>query len=288
MTPELLWNCACGTGEGPLWSATEQALWFVDIPGQRLLRYTPATARREEWPTPFKPGLVTLATGGGLVVGLGHALARFDPATGEFTPFCEVEADRPTNRINDGTVGPDGRLWFGTMDDTEVAQSGALYSWDPHQGLVRHDDGFGVTNGPAFSPDARTFYLTDSFTRTVFAFDHHEGRLSNRRVFLEIEAEAGFPDGTTVDAEGGLWMGLWEGWATRRYTPDGTRTHEIKLPVGNVTKVALGGRGLRTAFVTSACGGLSPDALAAQPLAGALFAFAAPVAGQPARLAELG
>ncbi len=288
MTPELLWDCACGTGEGPLWSEAEQALWFVDIPGHRLLRYTPATAAREEWPTPSKPGFVAIAAGGRLVVGLAHALARFDPANGSFAPFCEVEADRPANRINDGAVGPDGRLWFGTMDDAEVAQSGALYSWDVARGLVRHDDGFGVTNGPAFSPDARTFYLTDSFARTVFAFDHADGRLSNRRVFLELEPEAGFPDGTTVDTEGGLWIGLWEGWAARRYGSEGTRTHEVRLPVGNVTKIAFGGTGLRTAYATSACGGLSAEALEAQPLAGALFAFAAPVAGKPALMAELG
>ena len=281
MTPDLLWDCACGTGEGPLWSAAEQALWFVDIPGCRLLRYTLADDRREEWRTPSKPGFVALAAGGGLVVGLAHALARFDPANGTVTPFCDVEPDRPTNRINDGIVGPDGRLWFGTMDDAEVAQTGALYSWDRVRGLVRHDDGFGVTNGPCFSPDARTFYLTDSFARTVFAFNHADGRLSNRRVFIELEDGAGFPDGTTVDAEGGLWIGLWEGWASRRYSPDGRLTHEMRLPVGNVTKIAFGGAGLTTAFVTTAVGDLAGPALAAQPLAGGLFAFAAPVAGVP-------
>ena len=281
MTPDLLWDCACGTGEGPLWLAAEQALWFVDIPGCRLLRYTLADDRREEWRTPSKPGFVALAAGGGLVVGLAHALARFDPANVTVTPFCDVEPDRPTNRINDGIVGPDGRLWFGTMDDAEVAQTGALYSWDRVRGLVRHDDGFGVTNGPCFSPDARTFYLTDSFARTVFAFDHADGRLSNRRVFIELEDGAGFPDGTTVDAEGGLWIGLWEGWAARRYSPDGRLTHEMRLPVGNVTKIAFGGAGLTTAFVTTALGDLAGPTLSAQPLAGGLFAFAAPVAGVP-------
>ena len=158
---------------------------------------------------------------------------------------------------------------------------GALYSWDRAQGLAPHDDGFGVTNGPCFSPDARTFYLTDSFARTVFAYDHHEGRLSNRRVFVELEDGAGFPDGTTIDAEGGLWIGLWDGWAVRRYAPDGTRTHEVRMPVGNVTKIAFGGADLRTAYATSACGGLDAEALAAQPLAGGLFAFAAPVTGLP-------
>ena len=288
MTPDLLWDCACGTGEGPLWSAAEQALWFVDIPGCRLLRYTLADDRREEWRTPSKPGFVALAAGGGLVVGLAHALARFDPGKDTFTPFCDVETDRPTNRINDGVVGPDGHLWFGTMDDAEVAQSGALYSWDAAQGLVRHDDGYGVTNGPCFSPDARTFYLTDSFARTVFAYDYHDGRLSNRRVFIELEDGAGFPDGTTVDAEGGLWIGLWEGWAARRYAPDGTRTHEVRLPVGNVTKIGFGGPDRRTAYVTTAHGGLTGTALAAQPLAGALFAFEAAVPGLPPHAIALG
>ena len=286
MTPTLLWPARCGTGEGPVWCDVDQCLWFVDIPGHRLYRYTPASGAQESWPVPQKPGFVVPAEDGRLVVGLAHALAHFDVATGTTTPFVDVEPDRPTNRINDGIADATGRLWFGTMDDAEVAQSGALYSWDVARGLIRHDDGFGVTNGPSFSPDGKSFYLTDSFARTVYAYDHADGVLTNRRTFLTLEAEAGYPDGTTVDEDGGLWIGLWEGSAVRRYATDGALTHEVPVAARNVTKIGFGGTDRRTAYVTTACDGLSEDALANEPHSGGLFRFDAPYAGLPHRRAR--
>ena len=35
-------------------------------------------------------------------------------------PLLSPEPERPGNRINDGHVGPDGSLYFGTMDDDEL------------------------------------------------------------------------------------------------------------------------------------------------------------------------
>ena len=286
MTPTLLWPSDCGTGEGPVWCDVDRCLWFVDIPGQRLHRYTPASGARDSWTTPQKPGFAVPSNGGGLVVGLAHALAHFDGATGVFTPFADVEGDRPTNRINDGIADAHGRLWFGTMDDAEVARTGALYSWDVERGLVRHDDGFGVTNGPSFSPDGKTFYLTDSFARTVYAYDHEDGVLANRRTFLTIEDATGYPDGTTIDEDGGLWIGLWDGGAVRRYAHDGALTHEVPVPALNVTKIGFGGPDRRSAYVTTARDGMAEAALAAQPHSGGLFVFDAPYAGLPHRRAR--
>ena len=281
MTPTLLWQSDCGTGEGPVWCDVHKCVWFVDISGNLLHRYSPESGAQDSWTAPQKPGFVVPTNSGVLVVGLAHALAHFDPATGDFTPFADVESDRPTNRINDGIADAQGRLWFGTMDDAEVAQTGALYSWDIENGLIRHDDGFGVTNGPSFSPDARTFYLTDSFARAVYAYDHDDGVLTNRRTFLTLEPEAGYPDGTTVDEDGGLWIGLWDGGSVRRYSADGTQTHEVPIPSRNVTKIGFGGAGRSTAYVTTARDGVGQTALAEQPSSGGLFSFETAHTGLP-------
>lgn len=283
MTVECVWDAGCVLGEGPVWHAG--ALWFVDIKARRVHRLGEDGARAP-WDTPDQPGFVLPAVGGVMVVGLPHALVRFDAEAGAFAPVVAVEPERASNRINDACVSPDGALWFGTMDDGEAAPTGALYRW-AEGGLTRHADGVAITNGPAFSPDGRTFYFTDTLARTVYAYDHAEGALTRRRVLIAIEAGAGWPDGTTVDAEGCLWVGLWGGWAVRRYSPVGVLLETVRLPAANVTKIAFGGANLRTAYATTARKGLNAAALEAQPLAGGVFAFGVDTPGMETPRARL-
>ncbi len=115
----------------------------------------------------------------------------------------------------------------------------------------------------------------------------HDGRVTGTRLFAQIEDGAGYPDGPVVDAQGCLWVGLFAGWAVRRYDPAGKLIGVVPFPVANVTKVAFGGPDLRTAYATTATKGLSTAERAAQPLAGALFAFDPGVAGLPAHLARV-
>ena len=283
--PACVWDTACELGEGPVWDAERGMLWLVDIKRREILGLGPGDARAR-WPAPDQPGFALPAADGGLVVGMPDGLHRFDPATGAFAPLAPVEADRPGNRLNDGSVAADGTLWFGSMDDGESAPTGALYSWRKNS-LARHDDGIAITNGPALSPDGRTFYHTDTLARTIYAFDQADGVLSNKRALIRIEDGAGWPDGTTVDAEGCLWVGLWGGWAARRYAPTGELLGSVRFPVANVTKVAFGGPDLRTAYATTGAKGLGAAERAAQPLAGGLFAWEADVPGLPSSRAQL-
>jgi sugar lactone lactonase YvrE len=199
------------------------------------------------------------------------------------------EADRPGNRLNDASVGPDGGLWFGSMHDAEEEDSGAFYRLDREGRAVRLIDGIRITNGPVLSPDGRIFYHTDTVAGTIHAADVAEdGSLSNRRVFARIDPADGHPDGTIIDSEGCLWIGLWGGWRARRYAPDGSIDTEVRLPASNITKVAFGGPDLRTAYATSARAGLDDAARAAQPLAGGLFAFRVDVPGLPGNEIRIG
>jgi sugar lactone lactonase YvrE len=63
--------------------------------------------------------------------------------------------------------------------------------------------------------------------------------------------------------------------------------HTQQLPVANITKIALGGPDLRTAFATTARQKLSPQDLEKQPDAGGLFSFEVEVPGLPCPLASL-
>jgi xylono-1,5-lactonase len=267
-------------GEGPVWVARDEALWFVDILGEQVHRYQPSSGEHHAWPAPGKVSFIVPIRGGGYLVGLKTGLYRFDSDSGAFTHFATVEAHLPDNRLNDACVDRDGVLWFGSMDDLERDATGTLYRLTSDGRPLAQDCGYIVTNGPAFSPCGRLLYHTDSSNRVIFVFDRSpSGDLSGKRVFARVEADAGYPDGTTIDAEGCVWVAMWRGWAVRRYSADGKLLLTIPFPCANVTKIAFAGEDLRTVYATTASCGVAAADRAAQPRAGDLFSFRSPVPG---------
>ncbi len=281
-TAECAWSIQTECGEGPVWSAAEGAVWFVDIKGPRIHRFEPATGRKRSWEAPEAVGFLVPAAGGGFVCGLKSGLHRFDPQTGRFALIMTIEPPALDNRLNDGFVDPQGRLWFGSMHDAETERTGALYRLDDGPAVSRWDAGVCVTNGPAMSPNGRTLYHTDTFERVIYAYDvADDGALSSKRPFVRIERSEAYPDGMVVDVEGCLWVALFGGWGLDRYAPDGRMIGRIELPCANITKPAFAGDDLKTLYVTTAWMGLSPETRAAQPLAGGLFRVEVDTAGLP-------
>lgn len=278
--PQSVATIGATLGEGPVWTAGDAALWFVDIKAPAVHRFVPATGDLQSWPAPAQVGWVWPDSDGGMIAGLQTGLSRFDPATGAFDPIAAVEPALPGNRLNDATTGPDGRLWFGSMDDAEAAESGHIYRADG-RGIARVVSGISITNGPALNAEGNLLYHNDTLGRRVFVSTvGDDGALHDTRMFAEIDR--GYPDGPTVDADGGVWVALYGGWGVRHYAPDGGLIETIPFPVANVTKIAFGGPDLRTAYATTATKGLSAQDRIEQPLAGNLFAFDPGTTGQPA------
>jgi D-xylonolactonase len=283
--PKAVWKLEAELGEGAVWVERDKALWFVDIKKQQVHRFDPASGAKKSWDAPEQVGFVFPAERGGFVAGLASGLYHFDERTGAFDLIVEVGADKPDNRLNDGTVDPFGRLWFGTMDNNEKAKTGAFYCFADGQLKPTGVDGITITNGPAVSPDGRTLYLVDTLKGTLDAADiGGDGSLGERRPFAKIDPKHGHPDGPSVDSEGCVWIALYAGWEARRYSPDGKLVDTVRFPVANITKVAFGGSGLRTGFATTARQLLNADEIAKQPEIGDLFAFAAEVPGIPCPL----
>ncbi len=281
--PESVWDLAAELGEGPVW--VESALWFVDIKKRKVHRFDPAGAGKRSWDAPEQIGFLLPARSGGFIAGLQSGLARFDPATGVFTPLAGVELDKPDNRINDGAVDPSGRLWFGTMDNGERQKSGAFYRFEAGRVIDTGLAGIAITNGPAISPDGSILYWVDTLGGTISACEiASDGSLGSSRFFVRIPPQDGYPDGPTVDSEGCVWIGLYAGWQARRYSPAGELVRTIEFPVANITKVAFGGPGLMTLYATTARQMLRTDEIARQPLIGDLFACAVDVPGLPCPL----
>lgn len=274
-------------GEGPLWIADRNELAFVDIKGKAVHRLRAADGGLQTLKLPVCPTFVFETDDDGLIIGAESGIYRLN-ADGLGAKIVDIPQPS-TNRTNDATVDAHGQLWFGTMDDNETDATGTI--WCFAKGSLRRTGVQAViTNGPAISADGRTLYFADSIERTIWRCDIGEdGSLSAPQIFTIIAESDGYPDGVVVDSAGCVWVGLWDGWAARCYSPDGTLVKNIRMPCARVTKVAFGGPDLKTAYVTTARTGLTEQELTAQPLAGSLFSFRADAPGlviQPVSLAS--
>ena len=276
-----VWGAQTSLGEGPVWDPRSQTLHFVNIKTDELLSFRERGRSR-----------VRSVFGGLSAVFLtdtqrllcattrGLVLAEYrGTAPRVLTP---IEAGRPGNRTNDGKIDPMGRVWIGTMGDTEAQFTGALYRIDEDLTVARMVDDVGVSNGLDWSPDGRVFYYTDSKRGLIWRFPFHmeAGTLGRREIFATVPAEHGVPDGLTVDSEGFVWSAHWDGWRVTRYDPEGNIERVVWLPVPRVTSLCFGGRALDTLYITSARAGLSHDDLLEAPLSGALFSCQPGVMGR--------
>jgi sugar lactone lactonase YvrE len=225
--------------------------------------------------------VVPRADAPGQIVAAGHRLVLRDGEASR--TVAVVEEDLPDNRFNDCKCDPQGRLWAGTMSKTRAPGTAALYRLVAGHQLERVIEGTTISNGLAWSPAGDTMYFIDSTTQRVdaFDFDPATGDISGRRTLVEIDPNDGLPDGMAVDAEGGLWVCLFGGAAIRRYDPDGRLEASIALPTTNPTSPVFGGPDLRTLYITTARHRLTPDQLAAEPLAGAVLALEPGIHGLP-------
>lgn len=282
---ELVFDACAELGEGPVWDDRRQRLLFVDIMRGHVHEFDPATRRDRIIEVGQPVGTVVLAERGDWIVATQDGFHRLDPDTGRLSRIATVEAHRPETRMNDGAVDPAGRFWAGTMGMGGVIDRGTLYRLDPDGSVHAMLAPVSISNGIDWSPDARLMYYVDTMTGRVDVFDFHleTGAIGNRRPFVSVPASDGWPDGLVVDAEGAVWLALWEGRGVRRYLPDGRLDRTIDLPVSLVTKPAFGGPELQDLYVTSALIELDPAGRAEEPLAGGVFRARADVRGRPTR-----
>jgi len=269
-------------GEGPLWHAGEQALYWLDCMSRELLRHVPGQEDVRRWALRGTPGSFAFCSDVKLLIAYRNGLAFLDPASGDETPVAAPGPDFSLERFNDGKCDSRGRFWVGTMDRELKTTVGSLYRIGPDLRPHRADLGaFTLSNGIAWSPDERVLYACDSRPGRIlaYAFDAEGGTLGERRVFIDYAGRSGRPDGCTIDAEGGLWVAEYDGARVSRYDPDGRCQQMIPLPVPRPTSVTFGGPDLATLFITSMRHGVDTQA---HPQAGGVFAVEPGVRGLPA------
>jgi|AGTN01.2.fsa_nt_gi Gluconolactonase len=283
MKVEHLYRAQAQLGEGPLWSASGNFLYWLDIRAPAIHRYFPDTGKNET--TKMSQGVFSLVetADGGTVGGIDDGLAFIDPITGEFDV---IENPLPSSklRFNDGACDRRGRLWTGSMSRDEPHDPVCtLYMLESDLSVHAMDQGISLSNGIGFSPDDKVMYLSDSIQKTIFAFDFDldRGSIANKRPFFEVSEKGGYPDGLTVDSEGCIWVCHWDGWCITRISPKGIPIVRIEMPVPRPTSCHFGGSDLSTLFITSAISNLDKKRHAKSPQSGDLFAVSPAVPGLP-------
>jgi sugar lactone lactonase YvrE len=277
---ELVVAHPCEVGESPVWDARQQVLWWTDIEGRMLHSCAPDGSAHKTFAMPGRVGSFAFCERGGMILAMERGFSFYDPDDGRLETLAQPEADISTNRFNDGRCDREGRFLAGSMNLPRDARTGRLWRLDTDGTPHVISDYFFNSNGLAFSPDGRTMYWADSRSGDIFQHDYdHAGKVSNRRLWLDLSAAPGGPDGGTVDADGCYWSARWGGNCVVRFSPDGKVDRMVHVPAEQITMCAFGGSDLRTLYITTAWEGMSPERRAADPLAGALFAVALDVSG---------
>ncbi len=267
-------------GEGPIWDSTKKLLYWIDIFNHRMHQFDPTTGENRFFDVGDVVGAIATTGTNRLIIALRHHLAFFNTHTGEVTPLLEIEKNLPTNRLNDGKCDAQGRFWFGSMSTIEKPEA-SLYRYDADGSLHVMETGLTISNGLGWSPDRKTFYLTDSPQQKIYAYDFNSvtGNITNRRIFVDLTHESFYPDGLTIDSQGNLWSAMWNGWCVIRFNPMGEEILRIKLPVPLVTSCTFGGEDLQTLYITTASVGLSQAEIDKSFYSGDLFALQTDVTG---------
>lgn len=262
----------CEGGENPMWDAARGVLHYIDNTGRKVHSFDPATDETRTLDMPSVVTTLVLRQGGGAVVTLRSGIHFLDFDSGALE-LVDPLADPPPHVYNDGKVDSRGRFLIGasTANFASPSPDGGLFRLDPDQALSRLDGGIHFSNSPCWSPDEKTFYFSDSWVDTTFAYDYdiETGAVANRRPFVNTRKLGGLPDGATVDADGLFWVAIYQGGKVAAYRPDGTLERTIDMPVKLVSSVAFGGPGLDRLFVTTIAHGIHGDPV--EDGAGALY-----------------
>jgi sugar lactone lactonase YvrE len=277
MNVRCLVNPGCSLGEGPLWDAGSQRLYFVDILENRIYRFDPGDGRTDSWHTPEHVGFVLVRPDGGLVAGFKSGLHRVvlgDDGSVTAERVDRIDGDRDDVRFNDATADAEGRIWACTLGGSAEEPLGAYYCYDRELRRRTVDGGYVVANGPALSPDGRLVYTVETHghpgrRKGVYVSRvASDGTLAEQRLLVDWSGYDSAPDGVVTDGDGNLWLGEFHGNVLRRFSPEGEETLAIALPAWNVTKAALGDDRL---YVTSARVDADDETLARYPYTGGVL-----------------
>lgn len=281
MRAERVLDCRNHHGEGIFWNAEDQRMWWTDIEGCALWSYDPATGSHAKQTVAERVCCFAPRASGGLIIAYADRVVLADLGTGAETLVCEFEQGNPETRMNDGRTDRSGRLIVGGMNEVSGTPNSSVISIGADLSVTKLIDGVSCANSTCFSADGGTMFFADTPDREIVAYDYdpRSGAVTNRRVHASFRDEPGLPDGSCVDAAGGVWNAEWEGHRVVRVAPNGEIDQVIEVPVWKPTCCAFGGPDLDTLYITTSRLMSDDRALQKEPDSGGLFAVKPGVRG---------
>lgn len=277
---ELAFQCRNQLGEGPVWHAEENALYWIDLIGKKLLRGDVATGKVVEKDLPYRCARVTLCDDDRMLFSFTRGLALGSYAGDSYQPLSDTPVITDGERFNDGACDSKGRYWTGTYDAMLASPIGGIYCVDAGK-TSQAESGVRLANGLRWNPDETLMYFADSRPGKlwVYDFDLDAARISNRRLLIDYEGTGVKPDGCATDTDGCIWVAEVHRSQVARYTPDGRLDQIVKTATRRPTSVSFGGADNRTLFVTTRADGMNEEELAKEPLAGSVLSARVTVPG---------
>ncbi len=267
----------CELGEGPVWHARRQSLFWVDISKKCLYEKLFSSCSKyfdAKWDLPDITSALAISdeTDDFLWLVTANSFGKFCLTTGEYAPVITLPISRGY-RSNDGGTAPDGSFWFGTMEEIPTGRRGQVFSISPEGNLTKQLDDIGIPNTFCWSTDASTIYLSDSIRQQTFSYMVDQGVLveSSEKVHIDLTGDTATPDGGAMDVVGNMWNVQWGGARVSCYDSTGQFLQKINMPVPQPTSCCIGGPSRRHLFVTSAWKGLNEQEIGCFPTSGGVF-----------------
>ncbi|MEO0002624.1 MAG: hypothetical protein RLZZ22_316 [Pseudomonadota bacterium] len=286
---------SCAWGASPFWHPEQERLYWVDSIQERIWRLHQPSGRVELWQLTQVPGSIAPCRSGALLMAMRNGILLSANWQDVPQPIAVAPYDPARQRFHDGQCDPWGRFWVGTRVESGTQAVGGLYCLHrrdrPHPELRQIASGVIESCGLAWSPDGRTLYWGDGRRGWIEAHALSsagqyppvlaDGLPFWRRPSGPEDEASGRPQGATVDRLGRYWVALLDGACVLCLDPQGQLLASIPTPARRPTGLCFGGPDLRTLFLTTARGGLDPDALKRHPDSGAVFALRVEIPGLP-------
>ena len=245
----------CALGEGPLWHPLRKQLYWFDILGHRL------HTKGRYWQFDTNVSAAGWIDEETLLVASATALQTLDLDSGRITQVCDLEANNPVTRSNDGRADPQGGFWIGTMGIEAEEGAGAIYRY--YKGALRQLYApITISNAICFSPDGTTAYFTDTPTQKIMrvALGNDGWPVGEPVLHIDLRGTEFRPDGAVVDTQGNLWNAQWGVGRVAGYDPTGAFLESFSFAARQTSCPAFGGKDMKTLFCTSAAVGVEgPD-----------------------------
>jgi len=288
---EILYRSNCVLGEAVVWHKDKKVCLWVDVESKIIFEYHWEKKKVEQYKFDDRISLVVPAQGNNLILALQGGLVKFNTTSGLLSSLpSPIDVDWSNYRFNDGGCDENGRLWVSTMELQHKEGAGSVYCVENSGRVTKKIFNISIPNGFIWSPDHKNLYYTDSVRREIYSYSFNAatGQIGFEGIVIRVPENLGLPDGMAMDAEGKLWVALWDGYGVGRFDPaNGRMIDFIDVPAPQVTCCSFAGDNLDHLVITTATSGMTPEALRNFPESGNVFVVKMNVRGIGTYIADL-